>query len=109
MRRVFVKLWRGEIALVRMFWVAHVAVWLGSVFLFQLLSVSINMAVKPVVGVPLGLLFVLYNIIGVIRSARRADRGLLRIVAPLISLLLVMLSLWVPVYFSGRPIFIISM
>ena len=76
MRRLFLELWRGEMTLAWAFWVAHTAVWLSGMVFSQLLSISISMAAKPVVGVPFGLIFVFYNVlalVGVTRSARRGD------------------------------------
>jgi hypothetical protein len=107
----FDKLWQGEMSLARTFLLAHVVVWLVGVFFFQLLSVSISMAAKPAIGVPLGVLFVVYNffaLVSVARSARRrGSRRVFRIAAVLTSVLLLALSVWVPLYFLGRPIFLI--
>ena len=93
------------------FWVAHTAVWLSGMGFFQLLSASISMAAKPVVGVPMGLLFVFYNmlaLVGVTRSARRGGtKRVFRFAAVFASALLLVLSAWVPLYFLGRPIFVI--
>jgi hypothetical protein len=69
-------LWRGEFRPAFAFWVAHAqSIWLLGMLLFQFLSASLSMAGKPLVGVPLGLVFVAYNAIafaGVVRSAERA-------------------------------------
>ena len=67
-------LWRGELGLARTFWLLHVAVWLAAFVLFQLLSVSVGMAVRAAVGTPLGALFVLYNVLALVGVVRCAGR-----------------------------------
>lgn len=110
-RHFFTKIGRGEMRLVKLFWVAHVLVWGVGIFLFQFLSTAISMTARPLVGIPLGLLFVLYNITalsGVIRSARSGDYKLvIKIGAIVVSGLLAIFSLWVPVFFWGMPIYYI--
>ena len=111
MRRLFLNLWRGEMSLAKAFWVAHVTVWVAGVIFFQILSTSMGQALGAAVGMPLGLVFVIYNVlalVGVARSARgRVGRPVLVIAAVFTSALLLVLSTWVPLYFYGRPIFII--
>ncbi len=111
MRRFIIRLWRGEFRPAFAFWVAHAGVWLLGMLLFQFLSTSLSMAVKPLVGVPLGLVLVAYNVIafaGAVRSARKAAcPGWLRVMAGLASAALVLLSVWVPLYFLGRPLIVL--
>ena len=98
-------------SLARAFWVAHVTVWLAGVIFFQILSISIGQALGAAVGLPLGLIFVIYNmlaLVGVARSERgRVGQPVLRITAVFTSALLLVLSAWVPLYFYGRPIILI--
>ena len=65
----------------------------------------------PPVGLPLGIIFVIYNVValvGVTRSAHsRGGRRVFQIAAVFVSLLLLVLSTWVPLYFYGRPMFIV--
>lgn len=102
------KLWRGEMKLVHTFWIANVTVWLACMFFFHLLSNFLSMSSGPVVGMPLGLIFVLYNtaaLSGVIRSSRKSGtKKIYRFFTILISFLLLILSLWVPIYFYGKPL-----
>jgi len=108
MLRFYSKLWRGEMKLVHTFWIANVAVWLAFMFFFHLLSNVLSMSSGPVVGMPLGLIFVFYNtaaLSGVIRSSRKdGTKKFYRFFAILISFLLLILSLWVPLYFYGKPL-----
>ncbi len=61
-----------------------------------------------VVGMPLGLIFVIHNaaaLFGVIRSSYKdGTKKIIRFSAILTSFLLLMLSLWVPLYFYGKPL-----
>ena len=102
------KLWRGELKLAHAFWIANGAVWLACMFFFHLLSNVLSMSSGPVVGMPLGLIFVMYNTValfGVIRSSRNGDtRKIFNVFAIIISFLLLILSLWVPIYFYGKPL-----
>ena len=108
MLRFYSKLWRGEMKLVHTFWIANVAVWLACMFFFHLLSNVLSMSSGPVVGMPLGLIFVFYNtaaLSGVIRSSRKdGTKKFYRFFAIFISFLLLILSLWVPLYFYGKPL-----
>ena len=108
MIRFYFKLWRGEIKLVHAFWIADVAVWLVCMFFFHLLSNVLSMSSGPVVGMPLGLIFVIYNTValfGVIRSSRKGGtKKIFGFFAIVISFLLLILSLWVPIYFYGKPL-----
>jgi hypothetical protein len=108
MIRFYFKLWRGEIKLVHAFWIADVAVWLVCMFFFHLLSKVLSMSSGPVVGMPLGLIFVIYNTValfGVIRSSRKGGtKKIFGFFAIVISFLLLILSLWVPIYFYGKPL-----
>jgi len=108
MLRFYSKLWRGEMKLVHTFWLANVTVWLACIFFFQLLSNVLSMSSGPVVGMPLGLIFVLHNAValsGVIRSSRKGGtKKFFRFLAITISFLLLILSLWVPLYFYGKPL-----
>jgi len=92
MRFYIIRLWRGELSSASTFWVAHVAVWVLGMFLFQLLSSFLSMGTKPLVGLPLGLMFVGYNTIaciGVIRSTRKGSRtGWSQVIIPSVSGLL---------------------
>ena len=94
--------------LVHTFWIANVAVWLACMFCFHLLSKVLSMSSGPVVGMPLGLIFVIHNataLSGVIRSSRKGGtKKFYRFFAILISFLLLILSLWVPLYFYGKPL-----
>jgi hypothetical protein len=106
-----IHLWRGDLTLGRAFGWAHLAVWVLGIILFQLLSSSLSMAMKRPIGTSLGFVFVAYNIValvGVFRSAGRRKHGWLRLVVPFLSVILAVLSLWIPVYFYGRPIFILN-
>ena len=108
MRFYIIRLWRGEFGATHTFWVAHVVLWALGMFLFQLLSTFLSMEAKPFVGLPLGLIFVGYNIVayvGVVRSTRKGNRTRWpRVIMILVSLLLLLLSCWVPLYFLGRPL-----
>ena len=108
MRTFIIRLWRGELTPAGTFWGAHVAVWVLGMLLFQWLSAVLSMAAKPLVGLPLGLVFVGYNAIacvGVVRSTRKTDpKRWPQVVMTLASLLLWLLSCWVPLYFLGRPL-----
>jgi hypothetical protein len=108
MRFLIIRLWRGELSPAGTFWVAHVAVWVLGMLLFQVLSVSLSMATKPLVGLPLGLVFVGYNAVACISVARstrkRSRKGWAQVIMPLASGLLLLLSCWVPLYFLGRPL-----
>jgi len=108
MRSFIIRLWRGDLSPAGTFWGAHVAVWALGMLLFQWLSASLSMAAKPLVGLPLGLVFVGYNTIacvGVVRSARKKNRQQWpQVVMTLASVLLWLLSCWVPLYFLGRPL-----
>ena len=108
MRSLIIKLWRGELSPVVTFWGAHVAVWALGMLLFQLLSMSLSMATKPLVGLPLGLVFVGYNIVACVSVARstrkRSRKGWTQVIMPVASGLLLLLSCWVPLYFLGRPL-----
>ena len=111
MRFLLIKLWRGELSPAGTFWAAHVAVWALGMLLFQWLSGFLSMAAKPFVGLPLGLVFVGYNAVacmGVVRSTRKQDRkGGAQTVMPLVSVLLLLLSCWVPLYFLGRSLIVL--
>ncbi len=111
MRILIIRLWRGELSPAGTFWVAHVAVWILGMLVFQLLSSSLSMGTKPLVGLPLGLVFVGYNAVacvGVIRSTRKQGRkGWSQVIMPLASGLLLLLSCWVPLYFLGRPLIVL--
>ena len=111
MYRFLKQLGQGDFSLGRTFLGAHLGVWLIGIVFFQLLSAHLSMALKRPIGLPLGLIFVAYNILaflGVIRSARQQDKAWFRLVAPLLSFLLLLLSLWIPLYFYGRPLLILS-
>ena len=90
------------------FWIAHVTVWISGMIIFNFLSDIINMANKPFIGMPLGMLFVIYNIIallGVIQSStKHKTNKVMRVIAIIISAYLFLVSVYVPVYFWGRPI-----
>ena len=94
--------------LVHTFWIANVAVWLACMFFFHLLSNVLSMSSGAVVGMPLGLIFVIHNAValfGVIRSTHKGGtKKFNRFFAILISFLLLILSLWVPIYFYGKPL-----
>lgn len=111
MRFIIIRLWRGELSPAGTFWVAHVAVWVLGMLVFQLLSASLSMGTKPLVGLPLGLVFVGFNAVacvGVIRSTRKQGRkGWSRIIMIVASVLLLLLSCWVPLYFLGRPLIVL--
>jgi len=102
------KLWRGEMKLVHTFWIADVAVWLVCMFFFHLLSNVLSMSSGPVVGMPLGLIFVIYNTValfGVIRSSRKGDtKKIFGFFAIVISFLLLILFFVGPIYFYGKPL-----
>jgi len=108
MRSFIIRLWRGDLTAAGTFWGAHVGVWVLGMLLFQLLSGFLSMGAKPLVGLPLGLVFVGYNTIacvGVVRSTRKTDRQRWpQVVMTLASGLLWLLSCWVPLYFLGRPL-----
>lgn len=108
MLRFYSKLWRSEMKLAHTFWLANVTVWLACMFFFQLLSKFLGMNSGPVVGMPLGLIFVIYNTValsGVMRSSRKGGtKKFYRFFAIAISFLLLILSLWVPLYFYGKPL-----
>jgi hypothetical protein len=108
MFKFYSKLWRGELKLAHTFWIANVAVWLACMFFFHLLSKVLSMSSGPVVGMPLGLIFVIYNAValsGVIRSSRKGGtKKIYGFFTILISFLLLILSLWVPIYFYGKPL-----
>jgi hypothetical protein len=104
-------LWRGEWGLARAFGLGHVLVWVLAVAAFQAISLTLGMGPRRAVGTPLGLLFAAYNgvaLVGVVRSARHAGRGVLRWMAPPVSVLLTLAALWVPLYFWGRPLIVLS-
>jgi len=108
MRSFIIKLWRGNLSPAGAFCVAHVAVWVLGMLFFQLLSNFLSMATKPLVGLPLGFVFLVYNavaFVGVVRSTRSGTvKKWLRIIICLASSLLLLLSCWIPLYFLGRPL-----
>ncbi|MBN2313389.1 MAG: hypothetical protein JXM79_05630 [Sedimentisphaerales bacterium] len=108
MRSFIIRLWRGELPPAGTFWGAHVAVLALGMLLFQWLSTVLSMDAQPLVGLPLGLIFVGYNTIacvGVVRSTRKRDKKRWpQVVMILASVLLWLLSCWVPLYFLGRPL-----
>ena len=108
MIRYYFRLWRGEIKLVHAFWIANVTVWLVCVFFFNLLSKALSMSSGPIIGMPLGMIFVIHNAValsGVIRSSNKeGTKKIVRLFAIVISFLLLILSLWVPIYFYGKPL-----
>ncbi|MBN1807296.1 MAG: hypothetical protein JW837_18770 [Sedimentisphaerales bacterium] len=109
MRFFIIGLWRGNLGPANTFWAAHVAVWGIGMFFFQFLSKFLSMNAKPLIGLPLGLVFLAYNVaafVGVIRSTRNAKvKRWSRIVMCLASAMLLLLSCWVALYFLGRPMF----
>ena len=66
------------------------------------------MSSGPVVGMPLGLIFVIHNtaaLSGVVRSSHKGDtKNIYRFFTIIISFLLLIFSLWVPIYFYGKPL-----
>ena len=108
MRVFIIRLWRGNLSPAGAFWAAHVAVWVLGMLFFQFLSMSLSMTTKPLVGLPLGLVFLVYNavaFVGVVRSTRNGSvKSWLRVIMCLASALLLLLSCWVALYFLGRPL-----
>ena len=103
-------LWRGGMPLGRAFLLAHLIVWIICVILFQLLSTVLSQGARTILGTPLGLLFVAYNVLaftGVFRAARKR-LGTPAVIAAFVSGLLALLSLWVPLYFYGRPLLVFT-
>jgi zinc transporter ZupT len=78
------------------------------VFFFHLLSMVLSMSSGPVIGMPLGLVFVIHNLaalFGVMRSSYKdGTKKIIRFLAIATSFLLLILSLWVPLYFYGKPL-----
>jgi hypothetical protein len=103
-----ISLWRGNFSPASTFWAAHVAVWVVGMIFFQFLSKFLSMNTKPLVGLPLGIVFLVYNavaLVGVVRSTRNGNvKKSLRIIMCLASALLLLLSCWVALYFLGRPL-----
>jgi len=108
MRVFLIRLWRGNLSPTGTFWAAHVAVWVVGMIFFQFLSRFLSMNTKPLVGLPLGLVFLVYNavaFVGVVRSTRNGNvKKWLRIIMCLASGLILLLSCWVALYFLGRPL-----
>jgi hypothetical protein len=103
-----IRLWRGNLGPTVTFWAAHVAVWMLGMIFFQFLSMFLSMNLKPPIGLPLGLVFLIYNVVafvGVLRSAQDGNvkKGLRAIICS-VSAILLLLSCWIPLYFLGRPL-----
>jgi len=79
--------------------------------LLELLSDTLSMYERRLVGMPLGILFVVFNIIAliaVVRASSKHEHIAIRYGARATSAVLLLLSLWVPVYFYGRPLIVLD-
>jgi len=105
------RLWRGELGLARTFFLAHLLTWVVGMVCFNIFAQSTGMGTRSLVGTPLGILFVAYNVValtGVIRAAMGKGQGILRYLACILSALLLLLSLWIPIYLYGKPLFVVG-
>jgi hypothetical protein len=105
------RLLNGERCLGYTLWVFHVAVWLLVLVLLEFLSKTLGMSARRLVGTPIGILFVVFNIIAlmaVVKASGKQNSITKKVGARAISAGLLILSLWAPVYFYGRPLIVLD-
>lgn len=106
MKKIILRVWRGEISFVYLFWMLGVAVSIITIFFMQYLSMTLSMHFKNTIGLAVGVLFLIYNFIvtiGIFQGSRKSSISLtLKIMSRLVAFFLFLISLWMAIYFSGR-------
>jgi len=104
------RLLAGELGLPITFWLFDAGLWV--ILLLCLNFLSRAFFVPRVSGIFLGLLFVAFSLAGlvaVINATKQSQRRGASRLAVFLSFLLLLLSLYVPLYFSGKPLIVPSL